>query len=134
LVSGDIVFEGWIIWRRVLPIARFRLVSTKSWYAKLWNKFYGFALFLAMIHRDTKGPYDDEFVEKTIVHESRHVLITVIFGLSSWLAYGLNFVYLMLFTNKDPYMDNWFEKDARRIADKWETKGRPRIYAFGERK
>jgi hypothetical protein len=73
-------------------------------------------------------------VEKIIVHEMRHVKITVVFGLLSWVAYGLHFVFLKFFTTKDPYHDNWFEVDARRAADKWEEMGRPPIYNFGERK
>lgn len=134
LVSGDVYLEGWIKWKFPIPTARFRLISTKSWYAKAWSKFYGFALFLAIIHRDQKGQWDDEWVQKTIVHEMRHVKITVWFGLLSWIAYGLHFVFLKLFTSKDPYHDNWFEIDARRAADMWEQNGRPPIYNFGERK
>jgi len=134
LVSHDIKFEGWVRWRFIIPVARFRLISTKSWYAKLWQKFYGFALLLAMIHRDEKGTFDDAWVEKTIVHEMRHVLITLIGGLLSWIAYGLHFAFLAIFTDRDPYKDNWFERDARRSADAWEAKGRPRIFTFGERR
>lgn len=133
-VSGDIKFEGWVRWLFIVPVARFRLISTKSWYARLWKKFYGLSLFLMMIHRDEKGDYDDEWVEKTIVHEMRHILVFLIGGLLVFIGYGLIFVFLKLFTRKDPYYDHPYEVDARRAADKWEAKGRPRIYNFGERR
>lgn len=133
LVSDDIKFEGWIYWK-FIPVARFRLISTKSWYAKLWQKFYGFALFLIIIHRDEKGKFDDAWVEKTIVHEMRHVFITLIGGLLSWIAYGLNFIFLAIFTKRNPYKDNWFERDACRSADTWEAEGRPKIFTFGKRR
>jgi len=133
-VSGDIKFEGWVRWRFIVPIARFRLISTKSWYAKLWKRFYGFGLFLAIIHRDEKGIYDDAWVEKTIVHEIRHVSVALILGLLMWISYGLIFLTLKIFTNKDAYRDNPYEIDARKAADRWEGKGRPRIYTFGERR
>ena len=133
-VSGDVKFEGWVFWRGWLPIARFRLISTKSWYAKLWNKWYGFSFGFTMIHRDVKGTRDDLWVEKTIVHEARHAFQQLALGMIQWLAYALDNLRIRIFTKLDPYKDNWFECDARRAADKWEAAGRPRIYSFGERR
>lgn len=133
-ISGDIKFEGWVRWRFIIPVARFRLISKKSWYAQLWQKFYGVGLFLAMIHRDEVGEYDDEHVEKTIVHEMRHVFIFLIGGLLSLVLYGLIFLALKLFTSKDPYWNHPYEVDARKTADRWEAQGRPRIFTFGERR
>ena len=66
-VSKDTVFEGWIWWRGFVPFARWRLVSKKSWFAKLWDGFYGHGLLGHMIHKDAPGKLDDLVVEETIM-------------------------------------------------------------------
>jgi hypothetical protein len=132
-VSCDVSFEGWIFWRGWFPIARFRLISRYSWYAKLWEKFYGMGLFGVIIHRDQPGLQDDAYVEKTIVHELRHNLHGLVLGILQWVAYGLNAAVLWAFTDMDPYRDVWFETDARRAADNWVRAGRPRRFDFGVR-
>lgn len=133
-VSHDITYEGYILWRGFFPAFRFRLISTKSWYARAWDRWYGCAMFMLIIHKDKKGEQDDAQVEKTIVHELRHVVQELVFGILQWLTYGLDYVRLKLFTDKDPYRDNVWERDARAAADRWEQKGRPRIFNFGRRK
>lgn len=133
-ISGDIKFEGWVRWRFFIPIARFRLISTKSWYAKLWAKFYGFGgLLLIMIHRDEAGEDDDEFVEETIVHEVRHVFQVLILGTMFWILFGIIFIIIKVFTKKNPYYNHPFEIDARAATQRWIDRGRPKIFTFGKR-
>ena len=132
-VSGDVTFEGLIYWHGWLPIGRFRLISTKSWYAKLWAGWYGFSLGFNMIHRDVRGTRDDFFVEETIVHEARHAFQQLALGVLLWVIYGLDNLRIRLFTDGDPYWDCWAERDARAATERWVEKGRPRIYDFGER-
>jgi hypothetical protein len=132
-VSGDVSFEGWIYFWKVIPVARFRLISKKSWYAKMWKQWYGFALMLVMIHRDEKGKQDDEFAEEVIVHELRHNKQCLVLGLLHWILYGLDNVRLRIFTKKDAYADNWFERDAEKAARNWIYNGRPKVYGLGKR-
>jgi len=125
-ISHDVTFEGWIYWRGFIPIARWRLISKKSWFAKLWDKFYGHGLFGHIIHRDEPGSRDDEFVEETIVHEIRHSIQQLILGCIFFIMYAINY----LITG---YHKVWFEKDARDATARWVNNGRPRIFSFGKR-
>lgn len=133
LLSGDVEFEGWMVWRNLIPVARFRLVSTKSWYARLWKKFYGMGLFLVVVHRDERGPDDDFIVERVLVHEMRHVLQFLCLGLLGWYLYLAHAVILWITDKGHPYFDNMFERDADRYAEAWMRKGRPKILTFGQR-
>lgn len=133
-VSHDIKFEGIVWFWKVFPAYRFRLISRKSWYARAWEKFYGQAMFLSMIHRDELGPWDDPEVEETIVHELRHVVVLLVLGLLMWILYGLDYVRLAVFTKRDPYAENFFERDAERSVQRWVYRGRPRIFNFGRRR
>lgn len=132
-VSHDITYEGYILWRGVFPAFRFRLISQKSWYARAWARWYGCALFMLIIHKDEKGEHDDRMVEKVIVHEMRHVAQEFVLGILQWILYGLHYAYLAIFTDKNPYRENWFERDARAATARWVLKGRPRIFNFGRR-
>lgn len=135
LISKDIKFEGWVIWRKIVPIARFRLISTKSWYAKLWKKWYGFAMMLAMIHRDEKGPEDDLAVERVIVHETHHVVAQILpMGVLFWIVYLAHSWILSLFTDLNSYRNNIFEVRANAATLRWMRKGRPKVLNFGTRR
>ena len=131
-ISGDIKLEGWVLWAKVVPVARFRLISRRSWYARAWQGWYGFAMMLVIIHRDEKGALDDACVEKTIVHEMRHITQIMCLGLLHWVLYGAHTGYLMASGNP-PHAFNWFECDARVYANRWDSAGRPRKYRFGRR-
>ena len=133
LLSKDVKFEGWLFWKGWFPVARFRLISKKSWYAQLWQNWYGYAMFGVMIHRDNKGEQDDAFVEQTIIHELRHNTQMLVIGMYHWLAYAAENLRIRLFTDKDPYWDNWFEKDARAATQRWIAAGRPPRYRLGKR-
>lgn len=132
-LTKDIQYEGYILWRRVFPALRFRLVPTRGWLARLWAGIYGQALFLIIVHKDMPGTYDDRLVERVIVHEMRHVHQQMLLGIFQWLIYGLHSAYLAIFTEKNPYKDNVFERDARAAAGDWVMQGRPRIFDFGPR-
>lgn len=132
-ISKDVKFEGWIRLWGWLPIARFRLISTKSWYAKIWLNFYGFAMMLIMIHRDEKGQWDDRFVEQTIVHEARHCVQMMWLGTIFWLVYGADMLRMKIM-GKHPYRDCVFERDARAAETRWENSGRPPKFTFGARR
>ena len=124
-ISHDVTFEGWIIWRGFFPIARWRLISKKSWFARMWDRFYGHGLLGHIIHRDEPGKQDDKFVEITIVHEVRHTVQQLILGSIFYIIYGIDFLF-------NGYQNVWFEKDARNAAEKWVKKGRPRIFKIWE--
>ena len=133
LLTKDVSFESWIFWRGWYPIARFRVISKHSWFAKIWSKFYGHALFGAILHRDEKGPWDNLFVEDTIVHELvGHCIPQLILGLTFYLFYGLDYVRLTIM-GKDGYYYNWFERYARRVTQNWIDAGRPNRFRFGKR-
>lgn len=131
--SGDIQLEGWIWWRGWFPVARFRLISRKSWFARAWERWYGHALLGSMIHRDEKGDFDDWLVDETIVHELRHNVQQLILGLLFYALYGAQFV-IQEARRKSGYRDNWFEVNARAAASAWGKAGRKRIFNFGERR
>lgn len=133
LISKDISYEGYILWRGWLPAFRFRVLPTRSWYVRLWERWYGQALFMVIVHRDELGPQDDRFVEKTIVHEVRHIQQQWLLGLVQWVLYGLHYACLAIFTNKNPYRQNCFERDARAYAGAWVMKGRPHLFDMGKR-
>lgn len=126
LLSKDISFEGWVFWRGFIPIARFRLISKKSWFAKAWANWYGHALLGVIIHRDEQGTFDDNHVEKTIIHELRHNQQQLILGFMFYILYGID--YLL-----HGYYDVWFEKDARAAEEVWVSQGRPKKFNFGKR-
>lgn len=131
-ISGDIAFEGWVFWK-FIPLARFRLISKRSWYARAWARFYGFALFTTIIHRDQIGEWDDAHVEVTLVHEVRHCQQNIILGCLHWVLYVLDFARLFIFTKHSPYYENWFERDARRYVMLWKKHGKPKLFNKGER-
>jgi len=115
-ISHDIKFMGW---KKVsfIPIAAWKLISKKSWYAKLWNAWKGTGLFMNIIYEDDPGTRDDAFVLKTIIHETRHSWQWVVLGGSFVIVYfgDCGFIYLFQ-QNKHPYLDNILERDARRAA------------------
>jgi hypothetical protein len=113
LMWRDIRFVGW----EGFGIARFVLVSQNSWYARLWRDWAGFSAPCAIIHRDYIGHY----LDRTIVHERRHCIQQFWFGPFFYPAYLLCTAALWVYGHaKDAdvhaYLDNPFERDARRAA------------------
>ena len=132
-LSHDITFEGILWWRGFIPVARYRLISRRSWYGQMWERWRGCGLFLAMIVKDNEGTHDDQAVEDTIVHELRHVVQVLLFGILQPLSYLGHYGYLKAFTSLDPYFANVWERDARASAQRWIDRGRPSIYNLGTR-
>ncbi len=131
--SGDLRIEGWLFWGGWFPVARTRLISKKSWFARAWQKWYGQSWLGIIIHRDEKGAYDDKFVEETIVHEMWHNSQQLKLGLLFFVLYGGDFARLEMI-GRSGYFDNWAEVGARRRTKRWIVAGRPPIYNFGTRR
>jgi len=134
LLTRDLKLVGWLYLWGWLPVVRFLLVADSSWYANLWRNLYGASLALTIIHRDELGPKDDDHVDQTIVHEIRHTHQQLWLGMLQWVAYGLHFAWLGLFTSANPYWSNWFEVDARWYAWRWNVTGRPKLFNLGPRR
>lgn len=131
-VSGDVVFEEriWLFGR--IPVIVLRLVSTRSWYAKRWKRYYGQAGFLVFIfRRDHVGDHLRE--QATYVHEMRHVQLLFVMGSLMWILYGVHYLFLLTCTLDDPYVCNWFEMDARRAVDRWIKKGSLPLFEMSHR-
>jgi hypothetical protein len=115
--SHDMEFKGWIRVGGIFPVAKFRLISKKSWYAKLWQDWYGMGFMGIVLYRDEPGIYDDAFVKMTLIHEPRHCLQGYILGLLFWILYVVDLLLIYFFIPaRHPYLDNWFERDARRVS------------------
>lgn len=106
LLRKDIKFACFDRWY----IARFRLISTESRYARAWKGWYGCGLWGYMITNDASP--------EGVRHEARHSWWWLIAGGYYGLAYGADWLRLKLFTDKDAYLDNWAERDARAYASR----------------
>jgi hypothetical protein len=92
-------------------IVVFKLNEAKnSWYTKLWSGWAGWSGPCAIVYR----PYPKEVEYMILAHEYRHCWQQFWFGPLHYPLYGLIFVCYWAFTDKDPYMDNPFEIDARK--------------------
>jgi hypothetical protein len=95
-------------------IPKFVVTNKRGWYTRLWRDWAGFSCPNCII---TKEDVDDNpRYQRTLKHELQHCYQQWWFGPFHWVAYITHSVYLWLFTNKHAYLDNWFERDARRIA------------------
>jgi hypothetical protein len=133
LALREITYEGLILWRGFLPALRFRIQPKRGWLVRAWERWYGQALFMVIIHTDKVGESDDQYVEMIIVHEVRHIQQQWVLGLMQWILYALHSAYLAACTKKDPYKKNWFEVDAKRAAIRWWLGGRPKRFDLGQR-
>jgi len=101
------------------PAFKLRLAhkDIEPWHWKLWLDWGGHGGFAWIFYRDEPSPWDDEWAEKTVIHELDHSLLQVIFGLVFWLLYfgHMGFIYLFQ-KDKHPYIDCWIERRARRKA------------------
>jgi hypothetical protein len=92
-----------------------RLNNEKNtWYTRLWFNWAGWSGPCVLIYKHINERVD----RNTFHHEYRHCWQQLWFGPLHYPLYGLNFVVFKLFTDKDPYMDNYFEVDARDYAAK----------------
>lgn len=110
---GVILYKGmhsFLVWK-------FQLVNSDSWYARAWSDWYGWSGPCVMIVKDLPGERDDRWVKITEVHEGRHCAQQFVLGIFFYPAYIAHSMWLWLFRkDKHSYLDNWFERDARRAA------------------
>lgn len=109
----------------------FELVDRDSWYGKMWSKWAGWSgpcVYIFKRYRSEDYPWLDEKVlkeydEKTKIHEVRHCKQQFLFGIFHYPAYFLVSAWLTVSNlwkpyknKKHVYLDNPFERDARRAA------------------
>ena len=112
----------------------FKLKKRDSWYARLWKKWWGWSGPCVYIYRDTGHIleelsevnelyklYIDEQVSITKKHELRHCDQQFVFGPLHYPLYFICSAGIWIWataTNADKhsYLDNPFEKDARKHA------------------
>lgn len=102
-ISYDCVMDGSIIVFRLNK-------ERKNWYTNLWASWAGWSGPCVVIHKQ----YTPEIDRIVLTHESRHCWQQFCFGPLHYPLYGLIFVCFWAFTDKDPYVDNPFEVDARK--------------------
>ena len=95
-------------------------IST-SWYDKQWNKWAGWSGPCVIIYKRRNGPGGHIMDDVTLIHERRHCQQQFWFGMFFYPAYLLHsiWIYISNFWREDKrhaYLDNWFERDARRTA------------------
>lgn len=110
----DFRFRGWV----GFGVARFELQSQHSWYAKLWRDWAGFAGPCCILHR--RGLTGRQLT-RTLQHEYRHCMQQLLFGPLFYPVYALCSVAIWVYSSAvdddyHAYLDNPFERDARRAA------------------
>jgi hypothetical protein len=109
-VTGQVKYDG-----TFNGCIRFRLNdSLNTWYTRLWSAWAGWSGPCVMVYKSINERVD----RNTFHHEYRHCWQQFWFGPLHYPLYGINFIAFKLFTNKDPYTDNYFEEDARSYASK----------------
>jgi hypothetical protein len=114
LVFKDFVFKGF-----TGPFAKFALANkgVEPWHAKLWKDWGGVGCYGFMCYKDRDDTLDDAWVARTIVHEGAHCWQFLILGLLQPVLYLGHSVFILIFQkSKHPYLDNWFERAARKKA------------------
>lgn len=114
LLWRDIRFRGFA----GFGVARFELVSRHSRYARMWKNWAGFSGPCCILHRAGLSKRD---LAVTIAHEHRHCMQQLVFGPFFYPLYVLCsaaiWVYATIANEQyHAYLDNPFERDARRAA------------------
>lgn len=109
-VSNNITYHGSV--SGTFFIFKFRTSKNKSnWYAKAWKDWAGWSGPCVIIFRH--DCYDDS----TLLHELRHCKQQFVFGILHYPIYLLSSALIWLFiSNRHAYLDNPFERDARKAA------------------
>jgi len=99
-------------------VARFELVSNRSWYARLWRDWAGSAGPCCIMHRRGLTAHDLRF---TLKHEHRHCMQQYCFGPLFYPLYVLCSAAIWVYSwaaddDFHAYLDNPFERDARGAA------------------
>lgn len=112
--SGIIIWKGW----HSFLIAQFQLANVDSWYARRWRDWYGWSGPNVFIYKDKPGEWDDKWVETTKKHETVHCIQQFRLGVLFYPSYIISSLVLWVFCrNRHAYLDNWFEIEARMVAD-----------------
>lgn len=89
----------------------------EPWHVKWWKDWGGVGLYWFMCFRDRPSKWDDEWVGRTVVHEGTHNIQTAVFGLMKFVLDLVFMLFIFVFLkDKHPYLDNPFERQARRRA------------------
>jgi hypothetical protein len=105
-------------------VFHFQLISKRSWYARLWRDWLGWSGPCVIIARNPDNLFTPvkASMAKIIIHETRHCYQQFVFGPLFYPAYILCSIVLWMlgkFTSRKihAYLDNPFERDARRAAN-----------------
>lgn len=112
--SRDFTFKGFYG-----PFAKFALATqdVEPWHAKLWKDWGGIGCYGFMCFKDAEGTWDDAWLARTLVHEGTHCWQWAFLGLMQPILYILFSAFIWAFLkNKHAYLDNPFERQARRRA------------------
>lgn len=123
-LMGYIYYEGNIELNGFPPVPVYQVNEFKDgWYTKLWRDWAGWAGPLVILTKDpiyykkNQNNITAYSLTTTIKHEYRHCQQWAWFGCFFPLVYFLASIYIFVFTkNKHAYLDNPFEKDARKYA------------------
>ena len=118
LITKDFVYVGRLphsfIWT-------FHVVSKKSWYGRAWHRWLGWSGPCVYVFKWSGNKQIDW---ATRLHEVEHCKQQFRWGVFHYPAYFLCTLWILL-TNRfrkvplHAYLDNPFEKDARRAAGQW---------------
>lgn len=101
----------------VLIAAEWEVDLMEPWHVKAWKDWGGVGLGLFMCYRDRIGKADDAWVARTIIHEGTHNIQTTALGLLKFVLDLVFMLFIFIFLkDKHPYLDNPFERQARRRA------------------
>jgi hypothetical protein len=107
---GCIKWDGW----QSYLIARFTLVNDDGWYARAWRDWAGWGGPCVILLKEGADPSWDSITE---AHEERHCVQQFLLGPTFYPAYFFDSLALWIFFSKrHAYLDNIFERDARRYA------------------
>lgn len=120
LIWKDFVFEGFHG-----PFAKFRLANedVEPWHVRFWKDWGGVGLYWFMCYKDRPSKADDDWVERTILHEGGHCIHWAILGLLFYVFYASHSAWIFITQKikgkpytKHAYLDNWSERLARKRA------------------
>ena len=112
VIFRDLVWVGWAEY----GVAEFKLAKEdlEPWYIAAWKDWSGWSGPMVIIRRDNM---DAASIDRTRKHEIRHCWQQFIFGIFHYPFYLLMSIFIWLFLKaKHAYLDNPFERDARRAA------------------
>jgi len=111
LVFKDYVYDGF-----QGPFLRLKLAKKgiEPWHARLWRDWAGVGLIGLMCYRDDWGEAEKV---RTRLHEGMHCWQELVLGGLYFAVYWTDVLFIWLFIPlKHPYLDCWFEIQARKAA------------------